>query len=187
MTGDLVRNIFLYSYVGTPTVMVRRDVFGAVGAFETGLAAAEDDNLWMRIAHRFKVELIDEVLVYVRLRAGSITTSGSKLSDGIDANVALLRSRYPELLERIGRRAVRRKLGVSHLLRAHRHLDENRPREARVHFARSLCLCPRVGTLPYLLVSLLPHEAVVRVRRLRRFLLSMVTRQQTLAREDRSC
>ncbi|HUL00885.1 MAG TPA: glycosyltransferase family A protein, partial [Nitrospirota bacterium] len=58
MYGNIVRNIFLNSYVVTSTVMVRKSVFDDVGLFEEGLAIAEDDNMWMRICLKNRIELL---------------------------------------------------------------------------------------------------------------------------------
>src|SRR5690606_8548799 len=102
---------------GTPTVMTRRTVVVDLGGFREELAAAEDDNLWMRIAERFEVELIDEVLVHVRLRPDSITTTNGCLFKGINDHVALIERSFPELRRRIGRLAIRRKLASNYYMR----------------------------------------------------------------------
>jgi glycosyltransferase involved in cell wall biosynthesis len=52
MVGDIARNIFLRSNIGTPTVMVRKEIFDSIGFFEENIRQSEDDNMWIRIAKK---------------------------------------------------------------------------------------------------------------------------------------
>lgn len=172
MSGDLVRNIFLFSYVGTPTVMIRRDVFESVGGFDTNLRASEDDNLWIRVASTAKVILIDDVLVHVRLRSGSLTSSGSTLYDGIDAHMRLLRAKYPTLAARIGRRAFRQKKARNHYMRGYMLFDGHERRSASAYFVRSFLLQPRLSCILYVSACYMPSVVVRAARAAKRRLRS---------------
>lgn len=48
--GDLFPRLFMKSYVSTPTVIVRREVFDEVGVFNESYLRVEDYDLWLRIA-----------------------------------------------------------------------------------------------------------------------------------------
>jgi glycosyltransferase involved in cell wall biosynthesis len=90
LNGDIARNIFLHSGVATPTVMVRKDVFNKIGLFEEELQMAEDDNMWIRIAANFKVELIDESLLKRRVHSQSTTIDQRKLFECVKKNINYL-------------------------------------------------------------------------------------------------
>ena len=53
---DLYRALLQYNHIGMHgTVMYRRAVFDAVGGFDTSLRAAEDYDLYLRVARRFPI------------------------------------------------------------------------------------------------------------------------------------
>jgi glycosyltransferase involved in cell wall biosynthesis len=109
MRGDIVRNIFLNSYVVTSTVMVRREVFGRIGLFEEGLVTAEDDNMWMRIAMRYRIALIDEPLVLYRINGNSLTSHSHYIFSGVRNHIEIVGQKYPELYRHLGKAAINRK------------------------------------------------------------------------------
>ena len=85
----------------TSTVMVRRDVLG--GAFDTGLVAGEDWDLWLRIAREHAIIGIDEVLVRYRQHAHQASRDYRALWR--DARTILDRHQHPNV--DVGRRRVR--------------------------------------------------------------------------------
>jgi glycosyltransferase involved in cell wall biosynthesis len=87
--------IFLHSNIGTPTVMVPKRVLDEVGGFEEGLQIGEDDNLWIRIAASYRVALVEDVLVRIRLRSDSITRDGDRFFEDVGKNITWLCERYP--------------------------------------------------------------------------------------------
>ena len=52
-------------------VMIRRDVFSDVGLFDESLTFGEDWDMWIRIAHRYKVDFVDDVTVGICQRPDS--------------------------------------------------------------------------------------------------------------------
>ena len=60
-------NIFIPSLalclVSPSAVMMRRELFDAIGRFDETLPACEDYDLWLRVACRYPVHLIDEPLI----------------------------------------------------------------------------------------------------------------------------
>jgi glycosyltransferase involved in cell wall biosynthesis len=56
---ELFRNYFL-----TPGVMLRREVFAAVGGFAEDMRRGEDLELWLRIVSRHRCALLNEVLMH---------------------------------------------------------------------------------------------------------------------------
>jgi glycosyltransferase involved in cell wall biosynthesis len=92
--GDIVSNIFLKSGVVTPTVMVRRKALDKVGLFEESLYIAEDDNLWIRIAAEFEVDIVDESLAQIRDHRFRTMRVSEKLEESVVKNIQLLVSKY---------------------------------------------------------------------------------------------
>jgi hypothetical protein len=80
----LIRNCFIF----TPTVVVRRSCLEDIGLFNESLVTGEDFNLWLRIAARWKIALIPEVLAITYKRSGSLSATVSpeqRLSNGVAA------------------------------------------------------------------------------------------------------
>jgi glycosyltransferase involved in cell wall biosynthesis len=105
---QLVRDCFVF----TPTVMVRRRCLEQVGLFDEALAVGEDFNLWLRIAARWKIEVVPEVLAIRHWRAVSLSSSTDpslRLLSGI-ANLEKVRSVCSELTSR-EKRALNQTLG----------------------------------------------------------------------------
>lgn len=64
--------LLAYNFLPTPTVMVKREDAVKCGTFNEKLVVGEDLDLWVRIAHEGEVEIIDEVLVTILDRPGSL-------------------------------------------------------------------------------------------------------------------
>lgn len=71
----------------TPTVMLRRECLDDIGLFDESLSVGEDYNLWLRIASRWEVGVIPEVLAIRHLTPGSftLTTSRSRVAGTVIA------------------------------------------------------------------------------------------------------
>jgi hypothetical protein len=69
--AHLARNCFVF----TPTVVVRRQCLEEVGLFNESLTVSEDFNLWLRIAARWEIAIVPEVLAIAHKRPGSLSAS----------------------------------------------------------------------------------------------------------------
>ena len=69
MFQHLVRNCFVF----TPTVVVRRRCLEEIGLFNEALPVSEDFNLWLRIAARWEIAFVPEVLAIVKKRPASLS------------------------------------------------------------------------------------------------------------------
>jgi hypothetical protein len=75
-------------FVFTPTVVVRRRCLEQVGLFNESLAVSEDFNLWLRIAARWKIAMMHDVLAIRHMRVTGLsqtTTPEAVLRNGIAA------------------------------------------------------------------------------------------------------
>lgn len=169
MSGDIVRNIFLNSYVATPTVMVRKSIFDKVGWFEEGLLIAEDDNMWMRIGMEYCVELIDEPLVQCRITEGSLSRKSHNIFSGIREHIGVIKKKYPSMYRRLGKSAIRKKYSALFFSEAYYSFSQDKYREARGNFIKSYFYCPfKLKPLLYLISTFLPIWMIDKIRYLKR-------------------
>jgi hypothetical protein len=106
--GEIARDCF----IATPTAVVRRQCLEEVGLFNESLAVCEDLNLWLRIAGRWKVALLPDVLAVTHQRTGSISVTTSA-EERLGAGVAALQdvqSRCSDILSATEVRALREAL-----------------------------------------------------------------------------
>jgi glycosyltransferase involved in cell wall biosynthesis len=89
--GDLYAELFMESFIATPSVIVRRDVFDSVGLFDVRYHRAEDYDLWLRIADAFRVAHLKAPLVWIR--RSPIRLSDDKI-DLRKSAMTVLRERY---------------------------------------------------------------------------------------------
>jgi hypothetical protein len=61
-----------------PTVLLRREVFVWTGGYRTGVFGAEDYDLWLRIADRFKLANLQEVVLKYRIHPSQVSMSNRK-------------------------------------------------------------------------------------------------------------
>lgn len=76
MEGFIFKELFLSScFIATSTVLMRREVIETVGMFDEDerLKAVEDFDLWLRIAHKYKIGFVDRPLVTHRENNSSLT------------------------------------------------------------------------------------------------------------------
>lgn len=167
LNGDPVRNIFLLSNIGTPTVMVRRAVLDAVGPFDESLHCAEDENLWMRIAMEFPVALIPSPLVMVRRHNDNVTRHPEDVLKGVSNHVEVLRQRYPKIAERI-RDLPQLRQAQLHFSAGLEHLARNSLCEAKREFFNAIKSRVSVSRMLYWLACFLPLPAFEMLRSMRR-------------------
>jgi len=66
--------LFLAPYLGTPTVMLRKDRFMEVGGFREDLQSAEDVDMWLRASYQRSIAMVSIPLAYVVFKANSLTS-----------------------------------------------------------------------------------------------------------------
>lgn len=79
--GDMFPLIFAENVVGTSTVIANKAALMAVGGFDEKLRSASDWDLWLKLAQRGSVGIVNQVLChYVSDRVGAISRDqGSRL------------------------------------------------------------------------------------------------------------
>lgn len=113
--GSIFNHLLQECFIFTPTVVVRRTVFEAVGSFDESLRICEDYDLWLRIAERFELIFVDAPLLK-RHRTGANLTGNRLLF--AQCLVVL----FERLLERQKGSRVRERIITSRLADAHYNL-----------------------------------------------------------------
>lgn len=75
--GDMYATLLVNNVIGTPTVLIRRNVFLECGGFDTELKAIEDWDLAVRVARNSQIGFISEILVDAYETQGSISYDGA--------------------------------------------------------------------------------------------------------------
>lgn len=169
MHGNIVRNIFVNSNVVTSTVMVRKSVFDHVGLFEEDLFVAEDDNMWMRICMKYGIALLDERLVQYRETKGSLSRDCTATIIAVNKHIEILRTRYPDLYDRLGPLAIGKKYADLYFSEAYFYFKQGHYMASRTRFIDSYMSYPfRLKSLLYLLCTYLPSQAIEIIRGIKR-------------------
>lgn len=73
---------------GTSTAMIRRDYGLAIGGFDESLPSCQDWDLWLRIAQRYQVACVPEILVHRTIHGEQISSAIGKRIAGREAFLA---------------------------------------------------------------------------------------------------
>lgn len=99
-SGYVLEELLFENWIGTSCAIVRRECFEQVGKFaDDSIALGKDDwNMWMRIAARYPIYYLDEVLVHYRVRPQSFSDQRrEKLLAGWLAQLDWLEGSIPQL------------------------------------------------------------------------------------------
>ncbi|HBC47709.1 MAG TPA: hypothetical protein DEO84_02180 [candidate division Zixibacteria bacterium] len=169
MQGNIARNIFLHSNIGTPTVLVKKEVFDKIGLFEENIRQSEDDNMWIRIAANYDVELIDEALIQVRNHPSRMTLNRTELLESVQASIDLLKTKYGEKVRRSIESAVPIKLAHLQFAVGYGFYENGFYKEARKAFAKGAYYRFWYWKNPvYLLITFIPKSVIGLLRSLKR-------------------
>lgn len=123
---------------GGSGIVVRRRVLDAVGRFDPRLSTSADWDLFVRIAARYPVGFVPEVLLRYRRHGASMS-----------ANVELMRRDMSLALHKaflsgnVPRKVRRRAYARLHIILAGSHFAAGRPQNALPHLLRAAVLQPR--------------------------------------------
>lgn len=122
--AEVWRTLLVYNFIGTPSVLVRRDALLRAGPFDETLNVAEDQDLWIRLSMIGELVFIDRPLVRVYLRAGSL--SNENVLWRVENELAMVRRHVDALGPRISS-VERRKILGTRYTRVGRHLYLSHP------------------------------------------------------------
>jgi glycosyltransferase involved in cell wall biosynthesis len=122
--GDILASLLDFrAQVATPTVLAERTLVKAAGGFDESLLFCEHLDLWMRLAKRSPVAVVDEPLVRVRDQRDRYSTDRAGDYEG----QVLLFGKMVDTLADPGLRAIaRRRRAIAGLVLAGIHVDAGR-------------------------------------------------------------
>lgn len=104
-----LERLALEQRIMTPSIVVRRDVYEALGGFDSRLVCAEDWEMWVRIAARYPIWYEVEPLAFYRMHFDSNTGRHTRTGEDISYTcraIELFKHYLPsEMAARISRRA----------------------------------------------------------------------------------
>lgn len=162
--GDLARDLFVECRMSTSSLVVLRSCVEAVGLFDEELLRAQDWDLMVRLAERFRYAFVNEPLTIRHLHESNISVRRSDLYAKYNLMVTeKAMARRPELyadIEALSLSKAYIRFGLEHYRRF-----EMGP--ARAEFRKSLGYRVSREALSYWLRTFLPVPLVRRLRRLR--------------------
>jgi glycosyltransferase involved in cell wall biosynthesis len=163
-SGYVFDGLVQCGFILTSGTVVRRSCLEDVGHFDKTLSIAQDYDLWLRICYRWKIELVNKVLVTKRDRNGNLS---SNLVKTATERIALFDKALKNFTDMTPatRRLVKNQLAYNHWDVGYYHFDQLSLREARKSFACSLSYqASNARALGYLAATFLP-SSVLRVIR----------------------
>lgn len=73
LEGNLLADLVEHNVIGTPAMLVRRKCLEQVGGFDEGLRCLEDWELILRIAEKWEIGFVDDILVEVHFSEGGVS------------------------------------------------------------------------------------------------------------------
>jgi glycosyltransferase involved in cell wall biosynthesis len=120
-----------------PTITFRRRCIDDVGIFDETMRATEDRDLWLRIALRYEVAFIPEVLAYYRVSPNSMSSDSQRM---LKAQLHFIRKHYGS--EGCGLRSRQIAWARVYKQQAETLKRRNRPWDALVSSLRAVALYP---------------------------------------------
>jgi phosphatidylinositol alpha-1,6-mannosyltransferase len=152
---DTLKTQFLLGGPVLPSAsLIRKDVFDVCGGFDPAQKYCNDDEMWMRIAHRFPFHRTPGVFVRKREVANSISSNIEKRLEAMHEISRKVYAMRPDLKRYDGRRRARLELqaALGALVRGNRSV-------ARKHFRAALLAHPAEPRFwSYVLLSSLPGD-----------------------------
>ena len=167
--GFVLERLVRYNFITASTVLLRRSVMEFAGEMNTKLWFAEDWYYWLRIASRFPVDFVDQILVrYQRSRVS--LSHGTAIAELAKRNLEMFEIAFqdPDLEERL------RPLKAEAYRRAYAGYAAMALEEYRLPLARELALKAiavrpqAIASYPLLLKTLVGSGLLRRLRGWRR-------------------
>ncbi|MCS6860982.1 MAG: glycosyltransferase [Abditibacteriales bacterium] len=140
--GWVLEELVMVNFVPSQSVLIRRCALDAVGLFDESYRIGEDWDLWLRLAARYPVDFVPEVVAMRRQHAQNITNNSDvTMMRNAVSILNNLRRREPEAVGRI-RHAHTRALARAHFLLGVAYVNKGEGRRGRAEIARSLRYTP---------------------------------------------
>ena len=78
-SGDVLARLIDHNQIITSSVLVNREAFGTCGDFDPDFYGCGDWQMWVRIARRFEIGLVDEPLTFYRVHGSNAAFNAEKM------------------------------------------------------------------------------------------------------------
>lgn len=75
LQGDIFKDLLLGNTIGAPTILMKKQVFEEIGGFDETMRSLEDWDLAIRVAKRYPIGFVPEVLMEVESSAGGVSSN----------------------------------------------------------------------------------------------------------------
>ncbi len=147
---NALEELILWGDIQTPSVVVRRECYEALGGFDERLLCTEDYEMWARIASHFAVWYETECLAVYRFHSGSNSARDASTAENIrDARRALdiISEDLTRTLRPDWQHAVRRRLARTAIGAAGTFINDRRIRPALAALREAIRSDAGLGTL----------------------------------------
>jgi GT2 family glycosyltransferase len=134
----------------TPSIVVRRDVYERLGAFDRRLACSEDWEMWVRIAASYPIWYEPEPLAQYRIHEASSSARNQRTAADMAytrAAIKIFRAYLPEEQQPMAERHARRAYAVSAIVAAGRLLEKGDVAAFFAQLREALCFEQSPGIL----------------------------------------
>ena len=180
---DFARNLLVRNIVtgSASSVMIKKECFEKVGLFDTVLKAAEDWDMWMRIAHKFTFAAVESPCVtYVEHSQNMSRNIGRMITYSIRAVLKNLQL-YENLFSKSDLKLIKKRALSNIYLRAAQGLRDN-PRDRREmlrYLTKSIFFYPlktfeKDDKYILLIKSVLPDNLRNQIKRIRILILTIL-------------
>lgn len=157
----LLRN----NFVGTPSVIIRREVFSHVGGYDESLRNLDDRDMWLRVARHYDLIYRDEPTFIYRSVSTSISRQG--LERQAMERVRVGKKLLSECLPSAQRKLTKQWISRNYLSVGYGHFELAAQRSARRAFLCSFAYAPSWAALKGVFKSTLPRAVYRSIRGLR--------------------
>jgi glycosyltransferase involved in cell wall biosynthesis len=173
--GYIFGNLIKEDFIITSTVLVRREVFKDVGTFDESLSVAEDYDMWLRIARKYQIGLINECLV--KYRKHNTNISSLKSITYPDMEIRVLKkhevSEYPD--QDYIKQCIKKRMAELYFSHGYVALEQENNKMARADFFRSLVYGRlKLRTIFLIFLTLTNPIVTNNIRNIRRKILALL-------------
>lgn len=96
LSGNIFRDLLIRNSIGAPTILMRKKIFYEIGGFDETLCSLEDWDFVIRVAEKYPIGFVPDVMVEVELLDGGVS---SNLADYYQSRCYMIRKYRRQYLE----------------------------------------------------------------------------------------
>ncbi|ASJ06241.1 glycosyltransferase family 2 protein [Thermococcus pacificus] len=80
--GDVYTHLLKENFIGSPTLLIRRECFKKAGLFDPALTSSQDWDMWLRIARYYEFDYVNEIVAKYYVHGRQISFNMKKYIPG---------------------------------------------------------------------------------------------------------